>query len=196
MEQFIFIGVIVLFAILDGIAKKKKKEAQARGEEPDTPTPEELDWKWEPAGESLPAYEDGSSFDDQPEDDYTPTLPPPGGSQGIIPKNVWEEIAALASGRLPPQPEPAPPVPVVAAERRPTRGPDRPEHRAHVAHSKYGTPVSERLQPMDTPEMHQVRGFSPEITSVRQLLHGGGASLRQAIMLQEILGTPVSLKDD
>jgi hypothetical protein len=49
---------------------------------------------------------------------------------------------------------------------------------------------------MDTPQMHQGRGFSPEIISVRQLLHGGGASLRQAIILQEILGTPVSLRDD
>ena len=54
MEQFIFIGVIVLFAILDGIAKKKKKEAQARAQgqaqDPDDFTPEEADWKGEPVG--------------------------------------------------------------------------------------------------------------------------------------------------
>ena len=223
MEQFIFIGVIVLFSILDGIAKKKKREAQQAQQAQQAsyePTPEEADWQWEPAGEDLQSYDAAPSVGDYVEDDdgipgeplprYTqpygsqPQQPasPAGGAQGLIPKDIWEEIAALAAGRPPPQPAPAPqppqayvvPAPVEAP--RPTRGPDRPEHRAHLAHAKYGTAVSSRLQPMDRPEMHQEAGLSREIRSVRRLLAGGSGDLRKAVILQEVLGAPVTLRDD
>jgi len=49
---------------------------------------------------------------------------------------------------------------------------------------------------MDTPEMHQTKALSDEVRSVREMLGGGAASLRQAVILQEVLGTPVSLRDD
>lgn len=226
MEQFIFIGVIVLFAILDGVAKKKKREAQKAQKAQQAqqaqqtsyePTPEEADAQWEPAGEELQSYEAESSSggdDDgipgEPLPRYTqqyashPQQPAPaaGGAQGLIPKDIWEEITALAAGGAAPEPEPQPqqpylvPAPAPVEEPRPTRGPDRPEHRAHAAHAKYGTPVSERLQPMDRPEMHRGPGLSPEIRSVRHLLAGGSASLRQAVILQEVLGSPVTLRDD
>jgi len=215
MEQFIFIGVIVLFSILDGIAKKKKREAQQAQQATHQPTPEEEDWQWEPAGEDLQSYDTGSSVSEYVEDDdgipgeplsqytqpYQPqeSAAPAGGAQGLIPKDIWEEISALASGR--PLPQATPPqqayvVPAPVQEPRPSRGPARPEHRAHAAHAKYGTPVSERLQPMDRPEMHQAPGLSSEIRSVRRLLGGGSADLRKAVILQEVLGPPVTLRDD
>ena len=223
MEQFIFIGVIVLFSILDGIAKKKKREAQKAQQAQQASyqtTPEEADGEWQPAGEELQSFDAGPSVGDYVEDDdgipgetlprYTqpygsdsqPPEPAAGGAQGLIPQDIWEEIAALAAGRPAPQPEPQQaylvpaPAPAPVQEPRPTRGPDRPEHRAHRAHAKYGTPVSERLQPMDRPEMHQGPGLSPEIRSVRHLLAGGSTSLRQAVILQEVLGSPVTLRDD
>jgi len=198
MDNLVLVGVIVLFTILDGIAKKKKKEALARqqGQDPHVPTLEDSEWKWEPVGEDLQSYDDDPSFDDDADAEPQPASlsPPPG--QGVIPRDVWEEIAALASGSPLPVPAPTPPAPVVVAERRPTRGTDRPEHRAHDAHAKYGTPMSGRLRPMDTPAMHQTKALSDEVRLVRNLLGGGGASLRQAIILQEVLGAPVSLRDD
>lgn len=198
MDNLVLVGVIVLFTILDAVARKKKAQARAQlpGQEPHMPTPEESDWKWEPVGEELQEYDGESLFEVDAEEEVQPASPSPSSGQDIIPKGVWEEIAALASGNPLPVPAPTPPAPVVLAERSPVRGPERPEHRAHMAHAKYGTPVSSRLKPMDTPEMHQVKALSDEVRSVRRLLRGGGSSLRQAVILQEILGAPVSLRDD
>jgi hypothetical protein len=44
--------------------------------------------------------------------------------------------------------------------------------------------------------MHETRGASREVRSVRALLSGGGSSLKKAIILQEILGPPRSMADD
>jgi len=68
------------------------------------------------------------------------------------------------------------------------------EHFVHAAHAKYGKPVHDRLTGFD--DEHRARGLSSEAAALRRVLRGGGAPLRQAILLQEILGPPVSLKDD
>jgi hypothetical protein len=216
MDQFIFIIVIVVFAILDGIAKKKKAEAQR--EQSGTLTPEEQDWQMEPATQGLPSHDADHSFDDWAEDDEgIPGAPPPHyvqpydsaedtapspstAAEELIPKDVWKEIAALARGEplpVPATPVPAPvPAPEPVEDRRTHRGPARAEHEVHRSHERFGTPVSERLRPLDTPEMHETRGASREVRSVRALLSGGGSSLKKAIILQEILGPPRSMADD
>ena len=205
MDQLIIIGLIVVFSILNEIAKKKTKEAEAelQGQGPHELTPEELDWQFDPVAEAGPRPEEGRGLPDRP----GPSSPPDGDAQPVIPRNVWEEIAALASGQPLPAPSPKPPAPVPARARTPRpplpvevedrrreRGPPRPDHEIHRAHAKYGTPVSERLRPLDTPAMH--RSPSKEVRDVMALLSGGGESLRQAIILQEVLGRPVSLRDE
>jgi len=77
----------------------------------------------------------------------------------------------------------------------PTKGPIvTPEHAVHLTHPKYGTPVHDRLTGFD--DHARPRGLSTQGMAVRSALRGRGAGLRQAVLLQEILGPPVSLKDD
>jgi hypothetical protein len=202
VEQLIFIGVLVVFSILNEIAKKKKAEALAKqqGEGAGELTPEELDWMFDPVVEDVA---DAEGQGDNP--GRAGATSAGSGAEGVIPRNVWEEIAALASGAPLPPPAPAePPTPVkpvapepVRAERLPPeRGPARPAHEVHQAHAKYGTPVSQRLRPLDTPEMHRVDARSREVRDTLALLEGGRESLRQAVILQEVLGPPVSLRDE
>jgi len=66
----------------------------------------------------------------------------------------------------------------------------------HESHEAYGTPVAARLSPLDKPSMHETPGVSGEIARVRNLLAGGGGSLRQAVILQELLGPPAALRED
>jgi len=127
MDNLVLVGVIVLFTILDAVARKKKAQAKAQlqGQEPYLPTSEDSDWEWEPVGEELQSYDDDDPpFDDHTDDEPHPASPSPHPGQGIIPKDVWEEIAALAGGNPLPVPAPTPPAPVVVAERSPARGPD------------------------------------------------------------------------
>jgi hypothetical protein len=68
------------------------------------------------------------------------------------------------------------------------------EHSPHLTHPKYGKPVHDRVTGLgDDP---RARGLSADSKALRSVLRGGGAGLRQAVLLQEILGPPVSLKDD
>ena len=208
MEQLIFIGVLILFSALDAIARKKKAAAEHQMSSKG-PTPEEQDWKWEPVGEELSSYDAEPSYDDHveaaPMATWLPSAPAPTPTpvretQDLIPKDVWEEIAALAGGRPAPEPVPVlvpkPAEPQYVEPQYLERGPHRPEHRAHDAHARYGTPMSGRLTALDMPEDHESAGPSDEIRSVRGMLSGGGMALREAVILQELLGPPVSLRED
>jgi hypothetical protein len=68
------------------------------------------------------------------------------------------------------------------------------EHAVHLTHPKYGKPVQDRLTPFGGDA--RPRRLPEEADAVRTVLRGGRVGLRQAILLQEILGPPVSLKDD
>jgi hypothetical protein len=171
------------------------------------------------------SYDQDPSFDDAVEEDVgrrvEPGMPPAAGSpverapatpssEDLIPVDIWEEIAALARGErpgvTPPPPAPSrePAVPASSPSRVesvpreirvPTPEPDRPgTHPVHLTHPQLGKPVSERL----TAPARRRTGARPgkDVRAVRRLLAGGGTSLRQAVILHEILGPPASQRED
>ncbi len=149
--------------------------------------------------------------------------PTPTSSEGLIPADIWEEITSLARGQGLPAPAPSPPTeprlpvppprpvrtetprlerpaPVARTQRpppatRPDRAPTTGEHSVHKTHSKYGRPVQERLSRMDVAADHEVRA-NQDVLAVRGLLSGGKSLLRQAVILREVLGAPVSMRED
>ncbi|MDP2955683.1 MAG: hypothetical protein Q8N53_04620 [Longimicrobiales bacterium] len=260
MEQLIFVGIIVLFSILEAVARKKK-QAQGQGEgvpeAPDrgpgvrVPRPRPA-----PTQGTVPrSYDDDTSFDEAAKGDESRMRPEPAAeraaplgqeeavtrtsSEGLIPAELWEEIQVLARGGLPreqesPQPvpprTPAPargtkpparrPAPAAAtrktapASRTGTQTPSRaarkpaqptvpgpeapataegtPDHPVHLSHAAYGTPVVGRAGSAERVVGRPVAAHD----SLRRMLVGGGrAPLRQAMILQDVLGPPVSLRD-
>lgn len=214
MGELIFFAVIILFSILESIARKKKAGQQV----PVPGEPESVDWD-EDEGSIL-----GDRFPDQTEDFGAPGgelseyMRPSGGtsegegrsSESMIPAEIWEEISGLTGGRgagVPTRPSPRRPTrpreqPTEPAVRVATssreRGPARPEHRVHLAHALYGTdPSSRPPSEQDTLDPF-ARSLSADAAQVRNVLSGrGGAhALRQAIILHEVLGPPPSLRDE
>lgn len=238
MEQLIFVGIIILFSILEAVARKGK-ERQGRGgdlpvpdEEPrpaprPRPVPEARS-RPAPAPSGPPAYDHDASYDEKVEG--RPTRPRTT-SEGLIPAEVWDEIQRMARGEAPveappppPRPRPVPkkppppktsparPAPTVrrtpakAAPPLPTRTPEAAEaveagamegsadHAVHLSHAAYGTPVAGRLTGFA--EGGSGRLASREAGGVRELLRGGPSRLRQAVILQELLGPPLALRDE
>lgn len=215
MEQLIFIGIILLFSVLEGLARKKR-EGGAGDDVTLPPAVPQARVRRAPE-QRLPSYDHDPTFDDAADAGSM------GSTEGLIPADVWEEIQALARGgpvapvapravAVPPAAAPPPaPTPVQAGFRpmpppevdAPARSrpmplpevdvPQGPEHAVHLTHAKYGKPVRERLTAFDD---HSRRARSPMTDGLRSVLRGGGAGLRQAVLLHEILGPPVALKDE
>lgn len=125
MEQLIFIGVIVLFSILEAVGRKKKAEGGEAGElPPPPPTTPRRRAPQAPQGR-VPgpmSYDDDPSFDERAAGAGAPRNgSDSSSSEGLIPADVWEEIAALARGGVPPSRAPAPQGP-----QRPAPEPSRP----------------------------------------------------------------------
>ena len=234
MGELIFFAVLILFSILESVARQRKQREEGGG------------------GDGAP--EPNSSRRDRRPERSGRASPRAGAERGeaaetMLPADLWEEIQGLASGRLPDsRPEPTrrprkpgrtgrrlpegPPRPTVpergrasVARRPPTEeeahtlerldveptgdeirspevGVDRwtpstqGAHPIHGTHRDYGTDPSGRV----TSELDwrpPVSG-NPNAKRVRALLRGSGGTdaLKQAVMLQEILGPPASMKDD
>lgn len=78
--QFLVIAVIVIISMMDGAARKRRKEAQRRGRLPEADGTGEVD--------RFPA-----AYDDPGEVAQS--------SEGMVPEDLWKEIAALARGEMP-----------------------------------------------------------------------------------------------
>lgn len=123
---------------------------------------------------------------------------------------LWAEITGLATGRAPartsrlPVPGNAParvqrfPLPAQRPPETRAAAPARragDEHVVHLAHAGYGTDPSER-GPSEQDRLYARRErLGPDAEGARALLHGSPATLRQAFILHEVLGPPVSMRD-
>ena len=86
-----------------------------------------------------------------------------------------------------------------APEPRPSRGPPRPrsDHRLHRAHAHYGTDPSERPRSAHDTMDPLAERLSEDAKAIRAQLNSQDTSaLRQAIILQEVLGKPVALREN
>jgi hypothetical protein len=225
VEELIFFAVIIFFSIIESIARRRRQkgtgEAPQEGPFPGLPDPSE----WEsrlPEVEELPTYDQEGSYDDHVESEPPPSYgrPAPTGSaarpgqrprsssEEMLPGDLLEELSRMA-GRVqerkartldlpresPPLPEPvaARPVPV----RRPTAVRVAPrEHPVHRAHALYGTdPSSRPPSPHDTMDPLAER-LGADARAVRSDLRSGdGSALRRAVILREVLGPPLAMRE-
>lgn len=217
MEELIFFAIIVLFSVIDSIARTRRKRQQAQ----QVPAPSDSGrpgWEWEEDEPS--AYNAEPSYDDDVEDEVGP-LPGyarpygsgsddrparPKSSEGMIPRDIWEEIAGMARGRLPTQPSPAPrpsapspapvePKPVRRVERVPARSAGA--HRVHRAHLGYGTDPSSRARSEQDGLDPLAVSVSADVSAARRQLSSNSVhALRRAMILQEVLAPPAALRGD
>ena len=120
----------------------------------------------------------------------------------IIPADIWEEIAGLAQGREPERPKPVPVPEPAKVETRPARIPRAPveqraaEHRVHLSHHGYGTDPSSR-PPSEQEGLDPLAArLDADAARARALLGQGRNALRQAVILQEVLGPPAAVRSD
>ncbi len=236
MEELIFFAVIIVFSIIESIARSRQKK---RGPQvPETPA----EWQWEPEKEASPdrvTYEAESGFDEEPSVEERPTFDadpsfddvvstrrprpldevepphraeraPVSSSESMIPAELWEEIAGLGRVRTPvpaetgsrtPRPLPTRTLPTRTARPLTTRAPrpaPAPEvHVVHQAHVGFGSDPSERARSEQDGLDPLARRLSADASAVRQQLRMGGRhALRQAVILYEVLGPPVSTRPD
>lgn len=129
MGELIFFGVIILFSILESVVRARKQRAEEAEE-------------GEGAGISVERRTGWPGEDDEEEG-------APRTAEGMLPRDLWEEIAGLAAGRtqraeVPGGPAPRPRVPAPprrpAATRPPT--PTRSAPPAHTAPTVYDSDPS------------------------------------------------------
>jgi hypothetical protein len=194
MEELIFFAVIIFFSIIESIARRRKQQSAGS-----PPIPEE----WEQEEEEDKGREWRSETDEV-------EAPHRSGSEAMIPGDIWEEIAGLARGRMrqletQPEapPEPPPPVQATPSATLPARlgwGKRTPKvgqaHRVHLSHAEYGTDPSSRTRSAHDQIDPLARGLSADVKAVRKQLRHGRHALRQAVMLQEVLGPPVSIRPE
>jgi hypothetical protein len=202
MEELIFFAVIIFFSVIDSIARSRKKKQQAEGQMQAPQIPD--GWEPEPEEEleaySAPSYEDFEEDEEVEAEEPLPSYTRPGSStqerrepsssEGMIATDIWQEIAGLATGRTSAPTRPAPPPEPVQA--RPVE-----THRVHQAHVGYGTAPSTRARSeQDDLDPLAVHASDDALAVRRQLRRQGGHALRQAVILQEVLGPPAALQPD
>jgi len=219
-EEFIFFAVIIFFSIIESISRSRKARQQEQmpappDTEPDTESEEW--WRVHVPETDLPTYDADPSYDDQVGRESTIQpyeAPRVAEKRSMLPSDLFEELAGLAEQleqknegaktlSLPrqsppiPVPEPVPdraPAPVRVGRNRVARtGP----HEIHLAHAGYGTDPSERAKSEQDGLDPLAERLSENAAAIRmQLLSHSRGALRQAVILQEVLGKPVSLRDE
>ena len=168
--------VVFLWFVFGSLLKRKQKNQRAQ-------EPMELDWDQE---EKEVWSEEPLARDSGRERKATE----------ILPADLWEEITGAM--RLP-EPEPVEETPL--PEREPVRTsrkrqPDPSVHPIHSTHPEYGTDPSER-----TASIQHGLGSLTDTLELRasvardQLGLGDREALRKAVILHEVLGPPLALRE-
>ncbi|MGB1658010.1 MAG: hypothetical protein ACPHO4_11735 [Longimicrobiales bacterium] len=111
----------------------------------------------------------------------------------------WEELQQRREARAREREERAKAIEIRRAKSPLSRGParPRPSHRVHRAHAEFGTDPSERTRSEQDGLDPLARTLSADAKAVRgQLLSDSASALRQAIILQEVLGPPKAMQED
>ncbi len=205
LSVILFVIVFLVAPLIDGVARKRRKARTTAQIPTPTPQPEEFEYEheddrgdgWSGAGTLEPYHTPSSGESDR------------SGSEGLLPTDLWEEIAGLSRGDLPQLPDPEP--------RQPSRRADELEEYhppAPVAARERHTPLpasrmSPRIPPGSNPTAKRRGRSRPPVgekrstrshlgaADVRRLLQGAGGreSLRRAVIFSEILGPPKSMQD-
>lgn len=215
MEELIFFAVIIGFSILESIARKRRARAGAVAE---PPAPEEWEGEDDRVGTrgevstyDAPSYDSLERAEPRPRPGaVTLSTVPDGPSGAEVAADIWAEIAGLAGAKvpgdartraierqsppLPVKPEPALPT---HRERTPTPVARAPVHRVHLSHAGYGTDPSERAPSEQDGLDPLAETLGKDPAAIRAQLRSHGAhQLRQAIILQEVMGPPAAIRED
>ncbi len=250
MEQLIFFGLIILFSIIESVARSRKQkgggqlpEIPPEWEEPPTRPEPRPRARPRPHSPEIPSYDSDPSFDAEPSletrgsyDDAKSREALEKGrsrsSESMIPAEIWDEISGMTREPArqeptytPPQPRqapvprpkrlPTPPRPKAPetsrapVQRRPATPPKRatildpqpvaegvPTHAVHQSHAGFGTDPSARARSAQDGLDPLAHTMNQDAAAVRLQLLGGGHALRQALILQEVLGPPASERQD
>jgi hypothetical protein len=204
--QFLVIAVFVIISIMDGAARKRRKEAQRLGRLPNPDNPDEPSERAEDLGRASDS------------------------SEAVVPEDLWKEIAALARGEMPVAQREQPairgpssrgdrdseleawtaPEQVIPTEMRSAdlqSGYIHPDqaltHREHAQVVSAARPLTEEPRhefvPHPSKQPSEPRKGIHRVQKPRSLLSGvrlgAGRSLRDAIIVAEVLSPPVSLRD-
>ena len=171
--QFLVVAAFVIISMMDAAARRRRKEAQGKGNLP--------------TAEGFPEAAD--DLDEVSES-----------SEGLALQDVWQEVAALARGEVPASQREEPETPDQAASH---------EEHAHERHAEVASPPRpEELQPEELPRefvphppeqpskpQQEPRPAQPGRSLLRGVRRGAKSSLREAIILAEVLSPPVTLRD-
>ena len=207
--QVLVVAAFIIISIMDGAARKRRKAAQRLGQLPTFEGPPE-------AADELGQADESSE-----------------GSEGMVPEDLWEEIAALARGERPEREAGsvlAPTTPDPGLTREPdsrmegwtapeqdvpleTRSADlqggysHPHqaltHREHAQVASPAQPLPEELShefvphPPARPRKPQKEPgrARPAESLLAGLRRGSKNSLREAVVLAEVLSPPLTLRD-
>jgi len=218
VEELLPFLVLIAIGVMNAIGQKKKKE-QRMGRKPDAPprpSRRESRLPGEPPDATRTPPLDRPRAEADGEEDS---------SEGMIPADVWEEILGLARGR-PVATKPTDPKPMEAEglegleefeppeeriEERESRPPPRPRetrpepaarsfppsHGAQAAlHTGPTGDFESRLKVKEAPAVKVEE--EDERPRVRVELFGDGSTeeLRKAVVLKEVLGPPLGLRED
>ncbi|MDA0328324.1 MAG: hypothetical protein O2958_04875 [Gemmatimonadetes bacterium] len=198
MEELIFFAVIIFFSIIESISRSRKAKG---GEFPEADVPEEWESAEGPARYTEPY---GSSEESVRRDAPSKTM---------LSGDLLDELAALAgrldntTARTLKLPTQSPPLPAPSARRAPAQvssweqGEKQPRttehgaHKVHLSHAGYGTDPSERARSEQDNLDPLAVVMSQDAAIVRRQLRGHRShALRQAVILQELLGPPAALR--
>jgi len=170
LETLLYVGVLLWF-VFGNLFRRKQKAKRAR-------EPVALDWDQEEQGvwsEEPLAHDSGKEHK----------------ASEILPADLWAEITGLPMEKTPVEKTPLPQREPVRTSRKPQ--PDRSVHPVHSTRREYGTDPSER-----TPSIqHGLAGrLELDASVVRsQLGLMDREALRKAVILHEVLGPPLALRE-
>jgi hypothetical protein len=210
-KELIFVLIFIVFSVLEGMGRKKKAQRQggAGMVPPSRPRSDQREGETGSVPETVVASVAAPSADSTTE---------PDASEGVIPEDVWSEILELARGTPPPTPAPEPKPPEEPVEesswdrgiREAQLVEERPETQVTSLESLEArtdvaqvmpdrdrvSPSSEKIpaQRVAVPLLGKARSSG---SSALQELFGDGSvkELQKAIILQEVLGPPVGMKE-
>ena len=206
LAEFIFIAVIIALTMAEGVGRRRKRAGKGPLGQPPTsgktpgPTPGASTGVARTAPPQQPASSEGIASEDT--------------SEGLIPTDVWDEILGMARGEAE---RPAPPSPTPEAiseiderslENLEPRRESRPGTPTAVDRDPWRDGFPGRVGP-DVPAGRSGLAVAPSIQVTREsgktgekenLMHelfGGTTAqhLRKAIILKEVLGPPLALRD-
>ena len=175
--QMLVVGLFIVISMMEGATRKKRRQGQVT----EHPTEAEVDFL-----RSLTGQEPG-----EPEE-----------AEGLVPDEIWAEIAELAGGGRAPTPDPVPdregvamtpfePDSLVTTDWEEEREDAREAATSAAFHRLHSSHLADRKK-----DPHYAR--TSERSAMLRLFGARGGregELRRAVILSEILGPPVSMRE-